>query len=90
MPLDLFAGLFHEPGAQFFNLTRDLKPEDGEILARHAVIDLAPKLSDFLVTARLVNQLDLVITCDTSVAHLAGGMGKRFGSCFPSRLIGVG
>ncbi|MGB9151796.1 MAG: tetratricopeptide repeat protein [Alphaproteobacteria bacterium] len=77
IPLSVFAELFREPHAQFFNLTRDLRPGDAELMARYAMIDLAPKLSDFLVTARLVNQLDLIITCDTSVAHLAGGMGKK-------------
>ena len=83
VPLELFADLFRETGAQFFNLTRDLTPGDSEILARHSVIDLAPKLDDFLVTARFVNQLDLVIACDTAVAHLAGGMGKRVWMLLP-------
>lgn len=41
------------------------------------VTDLRPKLKDWLDTAALVNELDLVITVDTSVAHLVGGMGKR-------------
>lgn len=34
-------------------------------------------LPDYAATASLVSSLDLVITCDTSVAHLAGGMGKE-------------
>jgi tetratricopeptide (TPR) repeat protein len=40
-----------------------------------AIIDLTAELKDFADTAALVANLDLVITCDTSTAHLAGGMG---------------
>ena len=40
------------------------------------VTDLAPQLTDFVETARLVSQLDLVISVDTAVAHLAGALGK--------------
>jgi tetratricopeptide (TPR) repeat protein len=40
------------------------------------LIDLTDKISDFVDTAALINGLDLVITIDTSVAHLAGAMGK--------------
>lgn len=34
------------------------------------------ELEDFCDTAALINQMDLVITVDTSVAHLAGALGK--------------
>jgi ADP-heptose:LPS heptosyltransferase len=39
------------------------------------VIDLTKDLNSFDDTASLVQQMDLVITSDTSVAHLAGGLG---------------
>lgn len=38
--------------------------------------DLAPHLSDFADTAAAICQLDLVITVDTAVAHLAGALGR--------------
>lgn len=41
------------------------------------VIDLTARIRDFSDTAAFVANLDLVITVDTSVAHLAGGMGKQ-------------
>ncbi|SHJ98256.1 tetratricopeptide repeat protein [Propionispora hippei] len=41
------------------------------------VLDVADRQGNFLDTARLVEQLDLVITVDTSVAHLAGSLGKE-------------
>ncbi len=32
---------------------------------------------DFVETAAIIENCDLIITCDTSIAHLAGGMGKK-------------
>lgn len=39
------------------------------------IVDLSDKLSDFKTTASVIKQLDLVISSDTSVAHLAGSLG---------------
>jgi hypothetical protein len=41
------------------------------------LIDLGSELINFSETAALISQLDLLITVDTSVAHLAGAMGKN-------------
>lgn len=40
------------------------------------VVDLATTFTDFADTAAAIQALDLVITVDTSVAHLAGALGK--------------
>jgi hypothetical protein len=40
------------------------------------IVELAPELADFADTARAVQMLDLVVTVDTAVAHLAGAMGR--------------
>ena len=40
------------------------------------MLDFSTDLNDFADTAALVQHLDLVITCDTAVAHLAGALGK--------------
>jgi tetratricopeptide (TPR) repeat protein len=53
-----------------------------------AMLDVASELNDFSDTAALVANLDLVIAVDTSVAHLAGALGKpvwilnRFDNCW--------
>jgi tetratricopeptide (TPR) repeat protein len=45
---------------------------------RHAVVDWTDDLADFSDTAALMQNLDLIISVDTSVAHLAGALGKPF------------
>jgi len=42
-----------------------------------AVVDHAAELTDFAETAALASQMDLIISVDTSVAHLAGGLGRE-------------
>lgn len=47
-------------------------------LAEHAtLIDLQEPRGDFADTAAIVEQVDLVVTTDTAMAHLAGALGKR-------------
>ena len=45
---------------------------------RQRVIDFTDALHDFSDTAALIENLDLIISVDTSVAHLAGALGKPF------------
>ena len=61
--------------ASFVSLQKELRPADAAYLQeRGGIIDLTAHLSDFVETAALVSCLDLVITVDTSVAHLSGAL----------------
>jgi len=62
--------------ATFISLQKEPRPDDkATLLERTNIVDLTEHLTDFVETAALVSGLDLVITVDTSVAHLAGALG---------------
>jgi tetratricopeptide (TPR) repeat protein len=62
--------------ATFVSLQKDIREQDRITLCERAdVMDPNERLTDFLATAALVSCLDLVITVDTSVAHLAATLG---------------
>jgi hypothetical protein len=74
---DIFPQL-RVPGVQLFSLQKEVSATDAAILdgLKTEVIALAPLLTDFAETAAAVSAMDLVISVDTSVAHLAGALGK--------------
>jgi tetratricopeptide (TPR) repeat protein len=64
-------------GIEFLSLQRDLRQGDRDILRRHPqVVQPGDAIADFADTAALMSLVDLVISSDTSVVHLAGAMGK--------------
>jgi hypothetical protein len=59
------------------SLQKDIRTADEAVLReRSDIIELGPLLQSFADTAALISQLDLVISVDTSVAHLAGALGR--------------
>jgi tetratricopeptide (TPR) repeat protein len=62
--------------ATFVSLQKEVRPEDQAVLRTSGIIDLSSDLTDFVETAALVNCLDLVISVDTSAAHLAAALGQ--------------
>jgi tetratricopeptide (TPR) repeat protein len=63
--------------AQFFSLQKDVRPRDQAVLReRKEILDLGKELRSFAETAAIIQNLDLLISVDTSVAHLAGALGR--------------
>src|SRR5580658_7865613 len=63
--------------ATFVSLQREVRAADAIVLQeRSDLVHFGDELKDFSDTAALVAGLDLVISVDTSVAHLAGALGK--------------
>jgi tetratricopeptide (TPR) repeat protein len=80
-----FAPLGRAPGVTFFSLQKgDAASQAAGAQAEMSVADWTGELTDFAETAALMANLDLVITVDTSVAHLAGAMAKRVWVLIPS------
>jgi hypothetical protein len=66
-----------ERDAEFIALQQEIRETDFPALAGlPGLRDVRTELTSFTDTAALVGQLDLVITVDTSVAHLAGALGR--------------
>ena len=74
LPLQVLANIL-DVDAQFISLQKDPRASDKEILGGLDIVDLTERLSGFEETAALISCLDIVVTVDTSVAHLAGGLG---------------
>lgn len=76
-PLEELLPLMGDPRVVFYSLQLGPRAED---LARtgigRLVRDAAPALKSFADTAALMERLDLIITIDTSAAHLAGALGR--------------
>ncbi len=70
IPPDMFGSLADVADVSFINL------HHGNAVCGPGLPDLTPWMTDYAETAALIETLDLVITVDTSAAHLAGALGK--------------
>jgi hypothetical protein len=89
MALATLGPLAEAPGVSFVSLQKGKSATQAAVPPpAMSLVDHTADLKDFADTAALIDNLDLVISVDTSVAHLAGGMGKpvwllnRFDTCW--------
>ena len=77
VPFEQLLPLVEQERTMFFSLQLgDASHDPARADAENKLADLSPLMDDFASTAALIEQLDLVITIDTAVAHLAGALGK--------------
>ncbi|HEX5245090.1 MAG TPA: glycosyltransferase family 9 protein, partial [Tepidisphaeraceae bacterium] len=73
--LELFGILRDLPGVHWVSVQKGA-PRREPVPDGFNLIDMTDQLRDFADTAALIANLDLVISVDTAVAHLAGALGK--------------
>jgi Flp pilus assembly protein TadD len=73
--VEAFAGML-TPACEFVSLQDRRDPGDVALPAAGRLREYGDRLADFTDTAALCAAMDLVVTVDTSIAHLAGALGK--------------
>ncbi len=84
LPIETLLPVCAVPGTRFFSLQKG--PAVAQLTSSGAetlIHDLSPLMHSYAETAALLDRLDLVISVDTSVVHLAGAMGKRVWCMLP-------
>jgi tetratricopeptide (TPR) repeat protein len=77
LPLAQLHSLLDGRKGTFYSLQKEYRSDEERLAARQmGIIDLSAEIGDFESTAALVAQLDLVISVDTSMAHLAGSLDR--------------
>ena len=76
-PIESFGGLAEIQGVQWYGLQKGRAADRvADLPGEMGLVNFGEAFEDFSDTAGAIENLDLVITIDTAVAHLAGGMGK--------------
>jgi tetratricopeptide (TPR) repeat protein len=81
--LPRLAKVLSVPGIDFVSIQKDVGEAQADVLRAHGVRQLGQEFADFSDTAAVIALLDLVVAVDTSVAHLAGAMGKAVALLIP-------
>lgn len=84
-PLEAFGPMTKLPGVSFFSLQVGKGQEELAVARSKGikVLPLAEEFKDFADTAAAIENLDVIVTIDTGVAHLAAAMGKRVWMVLP-------
>jgi len=73
-------------GISWANLSIDDRPDRPEVIRMFQMVDPMKEAADFEDTAAIISELDAVIAIDSSVAHLACGLGKPVWVLVPTML----
>lgn len=76
LELKKFLRFLNVPNVEVYSLQVNLSEEEQKELKKHKIHDLGKTFKDFSDTAAAIENLDLLISVDTSVVHLAGAMNK--------------
>jgi Tfp pilus assembly protein PilF len=76
LPLDALAPLADVAGVQLVSLQKPVLPRDAARFAALGLTDWSAELTDFSQTLAMLAEIDLVVTIDSAVAHLAGASGR--------------
>ncbi|MEI9895717.1 MAG: tetratricopeptide repeat-containing glycosyltransferase family protein [Chthoniobacter sp.] len=76
MPVEALQPLLDVPGVTFVSLQITPGGRLPPSLEKAGVLDVREQIADFSDSAALLAELDLIITVDTSVAHLGGALGR--------------
>ncbi|CQR74809.1 TPR repeat-containing protein YrrB [Sporomusa ovata DSM 2662] len=82
--LQTMTPLAYIPGVTFYSLQKGEAAQQANTPPGMKLIDLTDDIADFADTAALIMNLDLVISVDTAVAHLAGALGKPVWMLLPA------
>ncbi|MCF7885362.1 MAG: tetratricopeptide repeat protein [Candidatus Marinimicrobia bacterium] len=74
--LEHFENLTTISGTQLFSIQKGEPNTELQNKSSTSIINLSPIINDFADTAAIIKKMDLVISVDTSVAHLAGALGQ--------------
>ena len=75
-PLSCFLHGLALPGVTLYSLQHEVPSADLDQFNQSSLQDVGSQLLDFVDTAAVIAQMDLIISIDTAVVHLAGALGK--------------
>jgi tetratricopeptide (TPR) repeat protein len=80
VPLEMFARLAAIPGVRLVSLQKGVPQDELRAASAHLPVEILEEFDEgpqaFLDSAAVMTHLDLILTCDTALAHLAGALGR--------------